>query len=156
MDTQRTNRKQSKKHTFKGRKDSPDRFPDSEYCLLDGEAAVRVELAGRHGDGKHYILSEEDFAAVMFQHRWWSLSSDGYVNTGAQIGDVPGQPSTSRKRTTLARLLMDAAGRNQQVTYRNGNRLDLRRSNLEVISWAEFCDRRAAAGRPAAYRSGGD
>ncbi len=138
-----------RKHTFLGRVDAPETFPEIEHGEISGELVAYLPLTGRNGVGRTAIIGDDDLGFVLFVRKWWGLSPDGYVQTGAVLNINTGQPHTARPRTILARLLTGALGRNEVVWYRNGNKLDLRRGNLEVISRAEFNERRAALKRTA-------
>ena len=115
---------------------------------------VRVSLYGKHGRGREMILEREvwDDVKTQFTERWIVLRPNGsgllYVASGrwtvrhtARVpGEVPVLP--------LARYVAGAP-RGKVVVYRNGNSLDLRRENLEIISRTEQTRRRMEAKRAA-------
>lgn len=107
----------------------------------DDPTAVRVPLFGKHGAGFFMTLDAADWPLV--QREWgsiWTLLPNGngrsYVSAClrrcGQV-DQPGSGDTAR----LARLLV-GAGRGEMVVYRDGDTLNLRRSNLL------FLDRKGA------------
>lgn len=91
----------------------------------EGAPVVKVELTNR--PGLFATLDREDFDNLIswgFPRRWF-LNPSG---TGhAYVRFAPGRFKGSNE--TVARTLMQP-GKGVIVTYRNGDRLDLRRANL--------------------------
>lgn len=88
---------------------------------LDG--VLHVHLGGERADGVVALVSRED-RAVVEGHSWW-MNVNGYA-AGKQEG----------KQVLLHRLLLDCP-RDRQVDHINGKRLDNRRENLRVVTFAE-------------------
>ena len=120
----------------------------TEARLVDGGRSVMVALHGTRGRGKWMVLDARDWHSIKSTiGDVWLLNWDGrgnaYVRRSAHaIGANARQPG-SQPTATLARIIMDA-GRGQVVVYRDANPLNLRRSNLEVVSKAEATRRRWA------------
>lgn len=89
-----------------------------------GGACVRLSLANRR---HHAVLDADAYSELMASRvsPCWALNSNGrgrhYVKAG-----------TTNNKRVVARLISKAA-RGQQVEYRNGNSLDLRRCNLRLV-----------------------
>lgn len=115
---------------------------------VDGGASVVVALHGIHGRGWWMILDAGDWQRIKTTiGDVWVLNCDGrrnyYVRRSARaIGANAWQPGDC-PTATLARILTEAPP-GMVVLYRDGNPLNLRRANLEVVSKAEAARRRAA------------
>lgn len=96
---------------------------------IDGTPIVQVEMTNR--PGWFAIVDRIDFEDLILRGvplRWFvnrSGAGNEYVRFGRS--DVAG------KLGSIAPLIM-RPGKGRIVTYRNGNRLDLRRRNLQVAS----------------------
>lgn len=96
---------------------------------IDGTPIVQVEMTNR--PGWFAIVDRIDFEDLLLRgvSRRWFVNCNGrgqeYVRFGRS--DVPG------KLGSIAPLIM-RPGQGLIVTYRNGNRLDLRRRNLVLAS----------------------
>lgn len=123
-----------------------DRGPEVREVMLDGADAVFVELSGRHGVGREMILDPADWDATRALTKWWTVCDNGggnhYVGSGrAKFRGLTGQAAEC-PLLRLARALTGAE-RGKVVLFVNGNSLDLRRSNMEVVSRSEAARRRA-------------
>ena len=128
-----------------------DRGPTVRHETLDGQPCMYVELAGRHGQGREMLLSEEDAARALAITPWWTVGSDTsgnlFIGSGKSNLHTPtGQAPTSSPFTVLARVLA-GAGKGRVVWFANGDTFDLRAANLEVISRSEASSRSAALRR---------
>lgn len=81
----------------------------------------------RIGEGKFVLLDDEDFA-VAAQHRW---RDDGKPGWPYPIRTVR-SPDGKTRRLPLIRTLFPALRRHERVVFANGDRLDMRRSNLNI------------------------
>ena len=111
----------------------------SQAILKDGRAAIEVQLKGTLAAGAVVLMDDCTWPRVMALHgdQWGLRESKGHryvVSRGGNAGIV------------LARVLAWAQP-DQAVTYRNGNPLDCRRSNLEVIGAAEAVERALGGSR---------
>ena len=141
---QPTPERPKQQRTFKGKVEAPDdREPSVRHGEIEGQPVVFVELSGRHGQRREMALFPNDWNRAKKIAKWWVVAIDGtgrnfHVTSGkTQFGGMARQATTTHPRLTLARVLTGAK-RGQIVWYRNRNPLDLRRSNLEVITAAEF------------------
>jgi hypothetical protein len=122
----------------------------TEAHFLDGDKAAMGALHGTRGRGKFMLLDTRDWHDIKTTiGDVWLLNSSGngheYVRRSAHaIGANARQPG-ARPTATLARIIMDAK-RGEVVLYRDGNPLNLRRANLEVVTKSEATRRRAANG----------
>lgn len=95
----------------------------------DGEAVVRVELANMRGT--FVTLDEPDFDRIVdsgIAPRWvLNEAFPGFYYVRCYQPDVAG------KLGLVARHVLEA-GRGQVVKYRDGDRLNLRRSNLYLTT----------------------
>ena len=110
--------------------------------LVDCGAAVLVALHGTRGEGLWMILDARDWHRIKTTiGDVWGINVDGtgqyfQVRCGAsRVAALAKQPG-ERPTATLARILTDAK-RGEVVRYRDGNSLNLRRANLEVVSRSE-------------------
>ena len=121
--------------------------PRQEIVEIDGLPAMRVELSGRHGLRKSFLIDPEDWHRATHEigERWTVQRSltrnrkDGtpllWVVSGAFMrGNRHAHQNCPRGKVTLARFVMGLTLRAQTVQYRNHNPLDLRRANLCVVT----------------------
>ncbi|MBN8872178.1 MAG: HNH endonuclease [Rhodospirillales bacterium] len=116
------------------------------HDTIDGEAVVRVELFGKGAAGRSMILDAKDWRSI--SRRWgvhWICyaSSKGsvYVGSGRRAPASQAKQSGPAPTALLSRIITKAPPK-AVVTYRNGDRLDLRRGNLEVTTRREVTRRR--------------
>lgn len=121
----------------------------TEARLVDGGRSVMVALHGTRGRGKWMVLDARDWQHIKSTiGDVWGINVSGtgrhfQVRCGAaRVAGLAKQPG-DRPTATLARILMNAK-RGEVVRYRDGNALNLRRENLEVVSRVEAQRRRAA------------
>ncbi|MBW6398659.1 HNH endonuclease [Roseomonas sp. HJA6] len=121
----------------------------TEARLVDGGKSVMVALHGTRGRGKCMTLDARDWHHIKTTiGDVWGINVSGtglhfQVRCGAaRVAALAKQPG-ERPTATLARILMNAK-RGEVVKYRDGNPLNLRRENLEVVSRAEAAARRRA------------
>jgi 1-acyl-sn-glycerol-3-phosphate acyltransferase len=121
----------------------------TEARLIDGGEAVMVALHGTRGRGMFMILDAPNWHHIKSTiGDVWGINIAGtglhfQVRCGAaRVAALAKQPG-DRPTATLARILMNAK-RGEKVRYRDGNPLNLRRANLEVVSKSEAARRHAA------------
>jgi hypothetical protein len=128
-------RKRKSLRRWRGRK-RPNGLAKITYGTHDGESVAFIPLFGVDGEGRFVLVDAEAAPGIIQEHGIdWCLNQNGqgqeYVRKGGKaFAKVAGQ-KTKQPTVTLARLICGATGR-QRVGYRNGNRLDLRRSNLAI------------------------
>lgn len=85
---------------------------------------VRVQMAKKAG---HAIVDAEAYAELMQAQVSpnWALNSNGQGRHYVKAGTI-------NNKRVVARLITKAAA-GEQVEYRNGNPLDLRRDNLRLV-----------------------
>lgn len=106
-------------HTYR----SPSRFTDA-----GGHTVVRVYLC----NGTHAVVDEDDFDRLVslgFSPRWFP-SGDGKGRSYVCVTPPPESGLNHSTRINVARLIAPPASRGVVVKYADGNRLNLRRSNL--------------------------
>ena len=122
-----------------------DRDPVVTPVTIDGVDCLSVEAFGRHAWAPFVI------EAVRWEHvvetwgsRWTMLSSGGKFYVGSSRRMASRDATHGRAACPIAILsrLLSGAERGEEVHFRNGNVLDLRRDNLEVITIAEARARR--------------
>lgn len=135
----------------KRRATPPARLPQKTAVrILDGGAAMAVALHGTYGRGKEMILDGCDWHHIRTTvSDVWLLNANGtrtrwYVRCGATRLAAVAKQHGERPTATLARILT-GAGRGEVVIYLDGDAMNLRRANLEVITRAEQMRRRAIA-----------
>ena len=139
--------------TYLGHVFAPERAPRVREVTIDDVPCVHVELSGRHGQRKEMLLYACDYSEIAEpMTAWWGVCVNGKgapnVASGRRrLGVFTGQSPPSKPRTILSRLITNAPG-GTHVHFKNGNPLDLRRSNMEVISLAEHLRRGRAKNRP--------
>lgn len=102
---------------------SPSRFTDA-----GGHTVVRVYLC----DGTHAVVDEDDFDRLVslgFSPRWFP-SGDGKGRSYVCVAPPSGSGLNHGIRVNVARLIALPASRGVVVKYADGDRLNLRRSNL--------------------------
>jgi hypothetical protein len=123
-------------------------MPDAEVAIYSPDhTTVTVALHGTYGRGKLVKVDAEDWERVDAAYgSVWSINFNG-ARTGFQVcrahravADAARQRG-AKPKANLARLVAGAKGREQVVWYRDRDPLNLRRSNLEVISRAEHLAR---------------
>ncbi len=96
-------------------------------------------------DGQTVLVDGDYDGEYLSTHFSWSVVN-GYVY-GYQIGSSRSVKQTARtwgNNISLGRLVGMASGRNQYVTYRNGNHLDCRSCNVQVMTPREVMAKRDA------------
>jgi hypothetical protein len=98
--------------------------------IADGRLAVAVKLQGANANGEEMVVDEWEWPRIRlaFGDVWGVLVNRGYRYVVA-IGRHGG--------LRLARWIAGAKG-GEVVSYRNGDSLDLRRSNLVVVAKEQF------------------
>lgn len=130
--------------------------PRVRRVTVDGERALAVALSGRFGQGREALISPDDWERISAAAGTaWSVNRAGggqeYVASGAREAYAASQDRSQRgsePKTILARLVVEGdtpIDRSHSVAYRNGDRLDVRRSNLEVIPRREVMQYRRTA-----------
>jgi hypothetical protein len=122
--------------------------PQTECSSSDDGANVRAALHGTRGAGRFMVVDADLWPSIV--SRWgsvWVLNTNGhgrdYVRRSARaVGANARQPGEC-PTATLARLITGAK-RGEVVLYGDGNPLNLRRANLEVVTKSEATRRRAA------------
>ena len=119
------------KRTRRGHKRAPMTGEPVVTALPDN--AVSVSLFGSRAAGRSMTLDADVWDDVSRMTKRWVLNTNGrgldYVRSGTRLsGSVARQPG-DRPTATLARIILNAR-RREEVGYRNGNHLDLRRANL--------------------------
>lgn len=104
-----------------------------------GADTYYVALSGTHGAGLHMTVDRDDWehARRTWGGRWIIHAVGGcrYVASGRRQATASVKQNASCPLAYLARLLM-AAKPGETVIFRNGDTLDLRRSNLAVLDEA--------------------
>jgi hypothetical protein len=106
-----------------------------ERFTMDGVELVRVPLFGRgHGHSMTVEAADWDLGQSKGWPECWILGGGpdrlGYVVSSRKaVSHLAKQPRSRTQLVALGRLITEAVWR-EVVTYRNGNTLDLRRSNL--------------------------
>lgn len=95
------------------------------FTDADGQQCVRLCLSGREVSAELYA---DDFAALLASgvSPFWFLCWNKREGVQYVRATVPGH-----NKRAVARLLT-RAGKGEKVTYRDGNRLNLRRGNLVI------------------------
>jgi hypothetical protein len=123
---------------------APEHPPVVLHGTVDGDPVVWVELSGRHGRGKMMTLDAADWPPVERVSPWWTVGVNGtaqypFVTSGKhRMALYAGQAADSSPNLPLARFLTGTSDPRMVVWYRDRNPFNLRRSNLEVITKAEF------------------
>jgi hypothetical protein len=100
----------------------------AEPCEIDGAPALRIALTGRDAVGEFAILDPEGLGAVQRRAaRALYLTSDGHGNRYVTFL----RPKTYGTLSAARIVVNCPPGR--RVTFLNGNRLDLRTSNVAII-----------------------
>lgn len=149
----------TKPPVFRQRRPSPRRRPDPNPTIregiMDGRAVVFLGLGGARGEGHEAIVDGDAWSDIERRHgAAWVLNQNGTgmanVRKGGNALAAAARQNGERPTATLARIIAGAKP-GERVTYRNGNRLDLRRNNLIVHNRddsakhrARFAERRAA------------
>lgn len=95
------------------------------FADIEGHLCVRVPLANTTRCAILYV--EDFFRLVNAGVSWnWALNYSSATGPGYLKVTIPGDG-----RRSVARLVAEA-GEREQVRYRNGDKIDLRRSNLLV------------------------
>jgi hypothetical protein len=105
----------------------------------DGRKVVKVPLNNRARPHQYATLDQTDFERITaaFGEAAWVLNGNGKGRFYVRLSDPE-----RRNNTMIARIIMeDPEGR--RVRHRDGDQLNLRRSNLEVVKPA-----RHLSGRP--------
>lgn len=103
--------------------------------------AVSVSLYGSRAAGRAMILDADVWADVRDRlSERWTLNTNGrgrtYVRSGQRrAAAIAGQPG-AKATASLGRIVAQA-GRGDVVRYRDGNPLNLRRANLDVLAGAD-------------------
>lgn len=123
--------------------------PMVRHDTLDGLPVVRVELTGIHGQGLEMLLTPEGWDTAQALTKWWGVArpKGGLMSVRrglTRFQKITGQKPSSHPNLILARLLTGASGPDEIAWSINRDPFDLRESNLEVISKAEFRDRTSA------------
>lgn len=131
----------------KRRKAPRARLPKRTAVRILGSGAMAVSLHGTYGRGKEMVLDDHDWHQIrMTVGDVWLLNANGgrthwYVRCGAARLARLARQSGARPTASLARILVNAK-RGELVLYRDGDPLNLRRANLEVVTKAEAMRRR--------------
>jgi hypothetical protein len=117
--------------------------PQPVHVVVDGDDCYEVPLMGR-GEGQTFVIDAtvwDDLQARGFPSAWTITGGGlGYVSSAAKsvrASDAELLPGTPRY---LSRVITNVQ-EGQAVTYRNGNRRDLRLQNLvvsprgDVLGW---------------------
>ncbi|MBX9701782.1 MAG: HNH endonuclease [Acetobacteraceae bacterium] len=114
--------------------------------LLPDGRTVRVALYGSLGAGKSFLMDAADWQWISPEYGpAWLLNANGdrtraHVRRAGHAVAAAARQCGEKPVATLARIIT-GAGPGEVVLYRNGDTLDLRRVNLEVVSRAEAARR---------------
>lgn len=115
----------------------------------DGKSTF-VALHGTYGGGRWMCVDSDKWPALAAQHgHGWILNANGdrgryHVRRGGKALAAAARQPGARPTAALARLIMNAP-RGYVVLYRDGDTLNLRCANLELVTRAE-ANRRNLAG----------
>ena len=123
--------------------------PTEQRIMIDGHPAVVVQLGGKFGAGKSFLVDAADWDKVSGEYgaQWVFMSGSDksaplYVASGRR---VPAAAASSKGGhapvAILARLILGAE-KTDLVFYRNGDSLDLRRRNLLCLDPEETANLR--------------
>ena len=110
--------------------------PTVTAVTIDGVNAVRVSLCGTHGQGREMVLTAEDWAqaSAITPHWFGNRPRRGgkvYVVAGNRQAEAVSRSHAGGRALYLSRVLVQPET-HQQVYMRDGNALNLLRSNLTV------------------------
>lgn len=92
----------------------------------------KIPLVGSRGHGKYALVDEQDLEEV--SKRSWRLTANGYVSTHNKV-ETEGRYGGN---LLLQRYILDVPfGAHIRVKFKNGNKLDNRRANLQYWSSPE-------------------
>jgi len=99
---------------------------------------VAVQLFGKHGEGREVLLNERDWTRIAADYGevWNVISTGGYPYVATSRREAY-QRSRHFGTTpvSLAKVIMRAKGRDR-VVLRDGDALNLQRSNLKLVKAA--------------------
>ena len=103
---------------------------------IDGDTC-RIICERRDGEVYEVIIDTADLMLVAAHPGRWNVGHFGHKKEPYCIGHIPLGRKDKHKNVLLHRLLMGEPKRPNVVDHKNGNGLDNRRSNLQVISHAD-------------------
>jgi hypothetical protein len=114
----------------------------------DGLDLLAVPLFGKSGAGREFIIEEAVWRAGRDHQGWppkW-ITIDQFRGKKSYVATCSAPLSIGGKPVFLARLIA-CPGPNHCVMFRNSDELDMRRTNLEIVTVAEWWERIRAGRR---------